>query len=72
MVFINDLYSSVTTPVKELKVFKRINLQPGEKKTVELVITPYQLALYNINMKKAVEFEVIAGLNKIRKKFHVQ
>ena len=28
--YINDIFSSVTTPIKELKGFKRVTLKPGE------------------------------------------
>jgi beta-glucosidase len=75
LLFIDDIYSSVTTPVKELKAFKKVYLNPGEKKTVEFTIAPDQLALYDINMKKVVEpgvFEVIVGLDRIKKKFSVK
>ena len=34
------LVSSVTRPVKELKGFQRVSLEPGETKTVALEITP--------------------------------
>ena len=44
--YIRDLVSSVTRPVKELKGFQKISLQPGETKTVSLEITPESLAFY--------------------------
>jgi beta-glucosidase len=62
--YIRDLVSSVTRPVKELKGFKKILLQPGETKTVALDITPESLAFYDINMKFIVEpgdFEIMVG-----------
>ena len=62
--YIRDLYSSVTRPVKELKDFKRVTLKPGEKKTVELEITPEKLSFYDINMNYVVEpgeFEIMIG-----------
>ncbi|HEU5403083.1 MAG TPA: glycoside hydrolase family 3 N-terminal domain-containing protein [Terriglobales bacterium] len=62
--YIRDLVSSVTRPVKELKEFRKISLRQGEKKTVELEITPESLAFYNIDMKFAVEpgdFEIMVG-----------
>ena len=40
--------SSVTRPVKELKGFQKVALQPGETKTVALDITPESLAFYDI------------------------
>ena len=62
--YIRDLVSSVTRPVKELKGFQKIELQPGETKTVALDITPESLAFYDIHMKYIVEpgdFEVMIG-----------
>jgi beta-glucosidase len=62
--YIRDLVSSVTRPIKELKGFQRITLQPGETKTVALDITPESLAFYDINMNYVVEpgdFEVMVG-----------
>ena len=49
--YIRDLVSSVTRPVKELKGFERITLQPGETRTVALEITPDRLAFWNIDMR---------------------
>ena len=46
--YIRDLVSSVTRPVKELKGFQKISLQPGETKTVALEITPDSLAFYDV------------------------
>lgn len=44
--YIRDLYGSVTRPVKELKGFKRISLNPGEHCTVEFEISVQDLAFY--------------------------
>ena len=62
--YIRDLVSSVTRPVKELKGFRKVFLKPGEKRTVELEITPESLAFYNIGMTYVVEpgeFEIMVG-----------
>jgi beta-glucosidase len=62
--YIRDLVSSVTRPVKELKGFQKISLQPGETQTVAIDITPEALAFYDINMKYVVEpgeFEIMVG-----------
>jgi beta-glucosidase len=62
--YIRDLVSSVTRPVKELKGFKRISLRPGESKTVALPISAEQLSFTNIDMKYGVEvgdFEIMVG-----------
>jgi beta-glucosidase len=62
--YIRDLVSSVTRPVKELKGFKRVWLERGERTTVTLDITPGSLAFFDVNMKYVVEpgdFEIMVG-----------
>ena len=62
--YIRDLVSSVTRPVKELKGFQKVSLKPGESKTVTLEITPDSLSFYDINMDFVVEpgeFEIMVG-----------
>jgi len=62
--YIRDRVSSATRPVKELKGFERVELQPGQTKTVTFDITPDRLAFYDINMKYVVEpgeFDVMVG-----------
>lgn len=45
--YISDVKSSLPRPLKELKGFKKVNLQPGETKTVEFVITPDDLKFFD-------------------------
>jgi beta-glucosidase len=62
--YIRDLVSSVTRPVKELKGFQKVSLRPGESTIVTLEITPESLSFYDINMKYVVEpgdFEIMVG-----------
>jgi beta-glucosidase len=62
--YIRDLVSSVTRPVKELKGFKKIALNPGETQTVALGITPESLAFFDVDMNYVVEpgeFEILLG-----------
>jgi len=62
--YINDVLSSVTTPVKELKGFSRISLEPGETRTVKFKLLPEDLALFGRDMKPVVEpgtFEIMVG-----------
>ena len=42
--YVRDDVSSVTRPVKELKHFKRIHLQPGESQQVRFTLKPADLA----------------------------
>lgn len=53
--YIRDNVGSVTRPVKELKGFRRVTLQPGETKTVTFNLPVSDLAYWNIDMKKVVE-----------------
>ena len=53
--YIQDKVGSVTRPVKELKRFARVTLQPGEKKTVTFELPISELAFWNIDMAKTVE-----------------
>ncbi len=62
--YIRDLVSSVTRPVKELKGFQRITLAPGERRTVVFDVTPAHLAFYDIDMAWRVEpgeFRLMVG-----------
>ena len=49
--YITDPVASVTRAVKDLKGFKKVFLQPGEKKEVSFAVTPQQLKFYNSNLK---------------------
>lgn len=62
--YIRDLVSSVTRPIKELKGFRKVFLQPGERRRVEFDITPESLSFFDIEMKYKVEpgdFEIMVG-----------
>ena len=66
--YINDVYSSVTTPRKTLKGFKRVMISKGETKTISFELTPEELAIWNREMKRVVEpgsFEVMVGGNSV-------
>jgi beta-glucosidase len=62
--YIHDLVSSVTQPVKELKGFKRVSLKSGESKTISFDITPDKLSVWDLEMKNRIEagdFEIMIG-----------
>lgn len=64
--YIRDMVSSVTRPIKELKDFTRIHLKKGETKNISFVITADKLQYYGLDMKRIVEpgeFEVQLGKN---------
>jgi beta-glucosidase len=67
--YIHDLVSSLTRPIKELKDFRRVSLAPGETKTIEFVITPDKLWFYDINMRRVVEpgsFDIMVGPSSVK------
>lgn len=62
--YIRDLVGSVTRPVKELKGFEKIYLQPSESRTVRFTIAPEMLKFYNADLKFVAEpgdFDVMIG-----------
>ena len=62
--YLRDRFSQVTRPVKELKDFARVELQPGGSKSVEFVITPDKLQFLDKQMRPIVEpgeFIVMVG-----------
>ncbi|MCW5976916.1 MAG: glycoside hydrolase family 3 C-terminal domain-containing protein [Bryobacteraceae bacterium] len=62
--YLEDVISSVTTPVKELKGFEKIRLDPGQQRTVQFTLTPDHLALLDKDLHRVVEpgtFNVMVG-----------
>jgi beta-glucosidase len=62
--YIRELTSSVTTPQMALKGFSRVDLNPGESRTIRFQLGPDQLALWNREMKRVVEpgeFKLMVG-----------
>jgi len=62
--YIRDVVSSVTRPVKELKGFKKIHLKAGEMQTVTFMISQEHLSFTNVDKKLVVEpgdFEIMVG-----------
>jgi beta-glucosidase len=66
--YIRDQISSVVRPILQLKDFKRIDLEPGETKTVEFIIDNSKLSFFNKDLKRIVEpgdFDIKVGGNSI-------
>jgi beta-glucosidase len=62
--YIRDEVSSVTRPVKELRGFQRITLDPGQSHTVEFMLGPEQLSFLDHDMQRVVEpgtFKIMVG-----------
>jgi beta-glucosidase len=69
--YIHDKVSSVTRPVKELKGFRRVSLNPGETRTASFTLGPRELGFWNEKMKRVVEpgeFEIMAGDSSVNLK----
>ena len=66
--YIRDVVASVTRPLRELKGFERLRLNPGEKRRVEFTLGSEHLGFYNRDMRFAVEpgeFKVFVGTNSV-------
>ena len=64
--YIRDLVGSTTRPVKELKGFQKIFLEPGQSEIVRFKIAPEMLRYYNYDLQLVAEpgeFEVMIGTN---------
>src|SRR6266478_3717242 len=76
--YIRDVAASMTRPVKELKGFQRITLQPGERRHVEFVLDADRLGFWNREMRFVVEpseFKVMVGSSSedlVESKFFVE
>ena len=53
--YVRDLVASITRPVKELKDFRRIRLEPGQTVTVEFELHTDDLSFYGRDMRLTVE-----------------
>jgi len=64
--YLHQLVSSVTRPVKELKGFRRVTLAPGESTTVRFTLDRSAFAFWDEHMRYIVQpgaFEIMAGPN---------
>jgi beta-glucosidase len=63
-VYVTDVAASVTRPVRQLRAFERVTLQPDESKTLSFTLGPQDLGLYDERFRWVVEpgeFRVTAG-----------
>jgi len=66
--YIRDVVASVARPVKELKGFERVRLEPGMKRRVDFALNPEQLGFYNRKLRFVVEpgeIKVMVGPNSV-------
>jgi beta-glucosidase len=62
--YIHEQYAPVSTPVKQLRGFERVALEPGETKTVTIKLTAEALQLLDTDMHWRVvpgDFEIMVG-----------
>jgi len=76
--YLQDMFASVTRPLKELKDFKKVMLQPGESKKLQFVIDKNKLAFYDQQMNWTAEpgeFNLMLGTSSdkisLEKKFQL-
>ena len=53
--YLQDVVGSTTRPLRELKGFEKVSLEPGESKTVTFEITPELMSHYNSGLKFVAE-----------------
>jgi beta-glucosidase len=66
--YIRDEVSSVTRPIRELRGFRRVTLNPRETQTVSFTLGPEELSFLNRDMKRVVEpgaFDIMVGGNSV-------
>ncbi|MEM9920039.1 MAG: glycoside hydrolase family 3 N-terminal domain-containing protein [Bacteroidota bacterium] len=54
-VFVSDLYASITPPVRRLRAFSKITLEPGERQTIEIELAVSELAFVDLQNQWRVE-----------------
>jgi beta-glucosidase len=62
--YLRDMVSQPIRPVKELKGFQKVMLQPGETKTITFIIDKEKLAFYNDQLERITqpgEFRLMIG-----------
>jgi beta-glucosidase len=62
--YLRDDFATVTRPVRELRGFRRMALQPGETRRLRFTLRPHDLAMYDRDMRRVIEpgtFTVWAG-----------
>jgi len=72
-VFVSDLVASITPSVKRLRAFRKVSLEAGETKTIEIEMPIAALAFVNKDLKWIVEpGEFLLQVNTLKQKFYVK
>ena len=63
--YTHQVKSSVTQPLKQLRGFDRVSLQPKEKKAVSIILAANQLAFYDLKTHNFIvepgAFDILVG-----------
>jgi beta-glucosidase len=69
LLYLNDVAASVTRSNKQLKAFKKTELDPGEYENLRFTLTPYDLSFIGVDLKRIVEpgdFKVMVGNETVK------
>jgi len=55
LLFVQDMYASVTRPVRELGAFARVHLEPGETKVVGLRLPAEAFSMLDVSLRRTTE-----------------
>ena len=64
LLYVNDIAASVTRPSKQLKAFKKVELNPGQIENLSFILHPDDLSFIGVDLKRTVEvgdFKVMVG-----------
>lgn len=64
IVYLNDEVGSLSRPVKQMKFFKKVNLNPGDSETVNFELTRNDMSFINLKNQRIVEsgnFNIYVG-----------
>jgi beta-glucosidase len=71
--YITDVYGQVSRPNKQLKGFEKVELNPGESKTVTFKVNKNHLSFIGLDNKRIIEpGEFIVTIGDLQKKFYLK
>lgn len=75
LLYLQDVYASVTRPVKELKAFQRVSLEPHASQVVRFTLAPAAFSLLDRDMKRTTEpgeFRISIGARALERSVWVK
>jgi beta-glucosidase len=69
LLYLHDVAASVTRPNKQLKAFKKVELEPEQTQKLSFTLTPQDLSFIGVDLKRIVEpgdFEVMVGKETVK------